>query len=65
MDEKVYPFVEPPKRNKKKKKEKKAFKGAENLTSNEGETDLLENPRIFVYCIGGLSHHEMCCIANL
>lgn len=64
MDEKVYPFVEPPKSAKKDKKEKKAAKGAEKMAI-DGENDMLENSRIFVYCIGGLSHHEICSIADL
>jgi hypothetical protein len=65
MDEKVYPYVEPPKSAKKDKKEKKPNKGAEKMTSADGEHDMLENARIIVYCVGGLSHHEMCSIADL
>ena len=35
-------------------------------TKNEKkDQSLLENPRIFVYMIGGLSHHEICSMAEL
>lgn len=27
--------------------------------------NMLENPRIFVFVIGGISHHEICSIAEL
>lgn len=27
--------------------------------------NMLENPRIFTYIIGGMSHHEICSIAEL
>lgn len=69
MNEQLYPFVTPPKHAKKEKnKEKKPAKGAETfsmLADGQNESDLLENPRIFVYVVGGLSHHEMCAIAEL
>ena len=69
MDEKIYPFVVPPKNaTKMKNTSKKPAKGAETfsmLGDGQTESDMLENPRIFVYVIGGLSHHEMCSIAEL
>ena len=68
MNQQIYPFVTPPKHAKKEKnKEKKPAKGAETfsmLADGSNESDLLENPRIFVYVVGGLSHHEMCAIAE-
>ena len=30
-----------------------------------GGESLMDNPRLFVYVIGGLSHHEICSIAEL
>lgn len=40
-------------------------KGASNVGSEFDRQDVLENPRIFVFVIGGLSHHEIVSIANL
>ena len=48
------------------KKDKKTKKGANDETPNEFErNDVIDNPRIFVFVIGGLSHHEIVSIANL
>jgi len=29
------------------------------------DSDILENPRLFIYVIGGLSHHEICSISEM
>ena len=64
IDTKEYPYIDKPKQAKKQKDVKK--RGAANNLSAEFETqDLLENPRIFVFVFGGLTHHEMCSIQNL
>jgi len=56
----VVPKVEPV------KKGTKAKKGAKDEGTNEFErNDVIDNPRIFVFVIGGLSHHEIVSIANL
>ena len=52
----------------KKDKKVKKNKGANDFAADAvagGEDDLLENPRIFVYVIGGISHHEICSIAEM
>lgn len=35
------------------------------LTAQADQASALENPRLFVYVIGGLSHHEICQAAVL
>ncbi len=48
------------------KKGTKSKKGANDDVTNEFErNDVIDNPRIFVFVIGGLSHHEIVSIANL
>lgn len=73
IDKTIYPFVEPPKESKKDKnkdKDKKKAKGGFNPMSfgDSGQKDdgqnILENPRIFVFVVGGISHHEICSIAE-
>ena len=64
-DKQEYPYVEPPKEVKK-SKEKKTNKGAFELGMQiNAQEDMLENPRLFFYVIGGLTHHEMCSVAEL
>ncbi len=64
LEQKDYPYIDKPKQQKKTREVKK--KGAaNNLGSEFDNQDLLENPRIFVFVIGGLSHHEIVSIANL
>lgn len=66
VDHKLYPYVEQPKEQKSKKDDiKKAQKGAKLLTATADAASALENPRLFVYTIGGLSHHEICQAAVL
>jgi hypothetical protein len=45
----------------------KTKKGAndESHSSRFDRQDVIDNPRIFVFVIGGLSHHEIVSIANL
>ena len=64
LDQKKYPYVEIPTQKKDQNKEKKPAKGAETYTTGVGKA-LLDNPRLFVFVFGGLSHHEMCCMAEL
>lgn len=35
------------------------------MTNEFERNDVIDNPRIFVFVIGGLSHHEIVSIANL
>mmetsp|Transcript_2080 Transcript_2080/g.3134 ORF Transcript_2080/g.3134 Transcript_2080/m.3134 type:complete len:170 (-) Transcript_2080:16-525(-) len=72
LDQAAYPFVDPPKLSKKEKQkaEKKQAKGARDYSSmgfesTEDSESFLENPRLFVFVFGGLSHHEICSIAEL
>lgn len=71
VDQQEFPYVEAPKASKHHKKEKKLAKGAETFQASgkdgrkHGENSMLDNPRIFVFVLGGLSHHEMCCMAEL
>jgi len=68
-----FPFVEAPQAAKKKKKdEKKYAKGATDYSvygagqgNKKGGSNHLENPRLFVFVVGGLTHHEMCSMADL
>lgn len=72
-DQEKFPYVEQPKlmKDKKSLESKKTAKGATTFTSygagqakDEGQSKL-ENPRLFIYVIGGLSHHEICSVACL
>lgn len=63
LDQKAFPYVEEPK-NAGKKEEKKNQKGAATL-GLAAESSSIENPRLFVYVVGGLSHHEICSTAVL
>jgi hypothetical protein len=68
LDTSEYPYVEEPKSTKKKDKEQKLIKGAidnrhDSLKKDGGS--YLENPRLFAFVLGGLSHHEMCSISEL
>lgn len=72
LDTAKYPYVEPPKEKKKAGKEKKLAKGADTYNNfgedgkgQEQDAGLLDNPRLFVFVMGGLSHHEMCSISQL
>lgn len=62
LSQKDYPFIDNIKMTKIRGNEKK--KGA---ATNEGhyKKDILENPRIFVFVFGGLSHHEIASISTL
>lgn len=63
LDEKQFPYVERPKT---KKKEESKKRGAKNIGSEfEKKQDVLENPRIFLFVLGGLTHHEIASISNL
>ncbi len=64
IDTGKYPYVVP--KVEAVKKGTKAKKGAKDEGTNEFErNDVIDNPRIFVFVIGGLSHHEIVSIANL
>lgn len=64
IDTKEYPFIDKPKQQKKVKDVRK--KGAQSNFGAEFDTqDMLENPRIFVFVFGGLSHHEVVSISNM
>lgn len=64
LDQKSFPFIE----NIKMTKNTKTGQKKKGAAINEGEfyrNDVLENPRIFVFVFGGLSHHEIASISNL
>jgi len=64
VDQKLFPYIEKPKAPKKTRDVKK--KGAQaNSAAEFQQVDVLENPRIFVFVFGGLSHHEVSAISNL
>lgn len=64
IDTNKYPFVVP--KVEPVKKDTKSKKGANDDSLNKFDrNDVIDNPRIFVFVIGGLSHHEIVSIANL
>lgn len=65
IDTKRFPFLKEKTQTKKQGKGDSRRKGASNFGSEFDRQDVVENPRIFVFVIGGLSHHEIVSIANL
>jgi len=63
LDVGKYPYVEKPVETGKKVNSK--VKRGANEESKLERQDVIDNPRIFVFMIGGLSHHEIVSIANL
>lgn len=64
LDTKDYPYIDKPKAKKTNNIAGKT-KGAIIANGEFDKQDIMENPRIFVYVIGGLSHNEITSIANL
>jgi Sec1 family len=67
IDTKKFPLVVEKASGKKGSKDSAASrrKGAASVGSEFDRQDVLENPRIFVFIIGGISHHEIVSLANL
>ena len=65
LDVSEYPYIDKPRPVKKNLNLQKK-KGASSGNSSEFyKQDIIQNPRIFVFVYGGLSHHEVSAISNL
>ena len=69
LDPREYPFMGKQIEKKRKAGEDFVAKGAQLIRGggriDQAKNDIQNNPRLFVYVTGGLSHHEVVSIANL
>ena len=69
LDPRDYPYMGDQPEKKRKAGEDFVSRGAKNIKGggrlDQAMTDIHNNPRLFVYITGGLSHHEVVNIANL